>query len=78
MSWWNPLDWAADAVMDRMEDSFESIKNRVYDDPKIILLPVGVIILTPALVAGTASFLHAAGSILGAEVATNYIEQVSE
>lgn len=78
MSWWNPLDWVANAVADSVSRAFDELGERIREDPRIILYPVGMAGSAVALIEGGRSAAKAAGEILGSAVAHDFVTELEE
>ena len=79
MSWYNPLTWGGEAAeylaeeaVDALKAAARGAKDRVIEDPKIVLLPGAVVL-------GSVGAYHAAkaaGLAAGEQLTKDYIENL--
>lgn len=67
MSWWNPLSWGGDVaadIIDRVAEAGHQVKQRVVENPEIVLVPGAALLAAITTYHASKSAGVAAGKVL--------------
>lgn len=74
MAWWNPLDWAADAVASKAKKEIDALYGHLRENPEILAFPAALA-GGAILIGGT---LWEAKSVLGPALGFAIAEEVQK